>query len=236
MAASAELATKCSISVTSLSYFEKYRNLTAKPSLISPPKLSLSFPRKLPNSVASNSVSNKKGKSPILLERPSYVPLEGEDKEDKGDEADQHNARFFSADDEEEEEDTTVHHVENRRWIDWEDEILGEIRPLLCLMRSILHSRWYASGERLQPVHEKIILERLLPYHPESAKKIGCGVDFISVDHHPDFGRSRCLFINRLDGEAIDFSYWKCLRGLVWKKYPLFAEIFIKKHLTFRKS
>jgi len=30
-------------------------------------------------------------------------------------------------------------------------------------------------------VHEKTILEKLLPFHPESEKKIGCGVDYITV-------------------------------------------------------
>lgn len=39
----------------------------------------------------------------------------------------------------------------------------------------------YESGERLSPEHERTILERLLPYHPECEKKIGSGVDYITV-------------------------------------------------------
>ena len=40
----------------------------------------------------------------------------------------------------------------------------------------------YRSGERLSPEHEKTILERLLPYHPGYEKKIGNGVDYITVE------------------------------------------------------
>lgn len=39
----------------------------------------------------------------------------------------------------------------------------------------------YESGDRLTPEHEKTILERLLPYHPEFQKKIGSGLDYITV-------------------------------------------------------
>lgn len=39
----------------------------------------------------------------------------------------------------------------------------------------------YESGDRLSPEHEKTILEKLLPFHPESEKKIGCGIDYITV-------------------------------------------------------
>lgn len=39
----------------------------------------------------------------------------------------------------------------------------------------------YVSGDRLSAEHEKTITERLLPYHPEFEKKIGCGIDYITV-------------------------------------------------------
>lgn len=39
----------------------------------------------------------------------------------------------------------------------------------------------YSSGDRLKPEHERTIRERLLPHHPEYEKKIGCGVDYITV-------------------------------------------------------
>ncbi|KAL6954951.1 hypothetical protein U1Q18_005640 [Sarracenia purpurea var. burkii] len=115
-------------------------------------------------------------------------------------------------------------------WVDWEDQILEDTVPLVGFVRMILHSGKYESGDRLSPQHEKTILERLLPYHPECEKKIGCGVDYITIGYHPDFESSRCLFIVRKDGELVDFSYWKCIKGLVRKNYPLYADSFILRH------
>ncbi|KAG6519562.1 hypothetical protein ZIOFF_023056 [Zingiber officinale] len=82
-------------------------------------------------------------------------------------------------------------------WLDWEDVILEDTVPLVSFVRMILHSgnlffittanaicdenSMYKSGDRLIPEHEKTILERLLPYHPQSQKKIGCGIDYITV-------------------------------------------------------
>ncbi|KAG9129536.1 hypothetical protein Leryth_025085 [Lithospermum erythrorhizon] len=39
------------------------------------------------------------------------------------------------------------------------------------------------------PEHQRTILERLLPYHPECEKKIGSGVDYITIGYHPGFGQ-----------------------------------------------
>lgn len=47
---------------------------------------------------------------------------------------------------------------------------------------SVLLCDRYESGDRLSPEHEETILERLLPYHPECDKKIGSGVDYITVN------------------------------------------------------
>nr|CAD1827020.1 unnamed protein product [Ananas comosus var. bracteatus] len=55
----------------------------------------------------------------------------------------------------------------------------------------------YGGGDRFSPEHEKAIIERLLPYHPEYEKKIGCGIDYITIGFHPEFENSRCLFIVR---------------------------------------
>ncbi|EAZ24730.1 hypothetical protein OsJ_08502 [Oryza sativa Japonica Group] len=82
--------------------------------------------------------------------------------------------------------------------------------------------RRYENGDRLSPEHEKAILERLLPYHPQYEKKIGCGIDYLTVGLHPEFENSRCLFIVRKDGEQVDFSFWKCIKGLIRQKYPMF--------------
>ncbi|XVE55892.1 hypothetical protein DITRI_Ditri03aG0193700 [Diplodiscus trichospermus] len=120
-------------------------------------------------------------------------------------------------------------------WVDWEDRILEDTVPLVGFVRMILHSGKYGSGDRLSPEHERTIIERLLPYHPESEKKIGCGIDHITVGYHPDFVGSKCLFIVRKDGELVDFSYWKCIKGLIRKNYPLYAESFILRHFRRRR-
>ncbi|KAK7845617.1 protein dcl [Quercus suber] len=54
------------------------------------------------------------------------------------------------------------------------------------------------------------------------------------IGYHPEFERSRCLFIVRKDGQLVDFSYWKCIKGLIRKNYPLYADSFILRH--FRKQ
>lgn len=58
----------------------------------------------------------------------------------------------------------------------------------------------------------------------------------LQVGHHPEFERSRCLFIVRKDGEVVDFSYWKCIKGLIKKKYPLYADSFILRHFRKRRQ
>ncbi|TYH64959.1 hypothetical protein ES332_D06G023400v1 [Gossypium tomentosum] len=120
-------------------------------------------------------------------------------------------------------------------WTDWEDRILEDTVPLVGFVRMIIHSGKYGAGDRLSPEHERTILERLLPYHPEFEKKIGCGIDYITVGYHPDFVGSRCLFIVRKDGELVDFSYWKCIKGLIRKNYPLYADSFILRHFRRRR-
>ncbi|KAK3212768.1 hypothetical protein Dsin_017474 [Dipteronia sinensis] len=70
---------------------------------------------------------------------------------------------------------------EEEAWIDWKDKILEETVPLVGFVRMLLHSGRYESGGRLDPKHETTILERLLPYHPEFEKKIGCGIDYITL-------------------------------------------------------
>ncbi|XP_027354187.1 protein DCL, chloroplastic [Abrus precatorius] len=134
----------------------------------------------------------------------------------------------YAYEDEEDEEE------EEEKMVDWEDQILEDTVPLVGFVRMILHSGQYESGDRLNPDHEKTILEKLLPFHPEFEKKIGCGIDHITIGYHPDFQHSRCLFIVRQDGELIDFSYWKCIKGLIRKNYPLYADSFILRH--FRKK
>ncbi|XP_062098005.1 protein DCL homolog, chloroplastic [Humulus lupulus] len=117
-----------------------------------------------------------------------------------------------------------------RQWKNKEEEILKDISPIVLLTKNILHSGLYMDGERLTPEDEKAVVERLLSYHPHAEDKIGCGLDSIMVDRHPQFSHSRCLFIIRTDGAWIDFSYQKCLRQYVREKYPSHAERFIREH------
>ncbi|XP_047323462.1 protein DCL, chloroplastic-like [Impatiens glandulifera] len=125
---------------------------------------------------------------------------------------------------------------EEEGWVDWEDQILEDTVPLVGFARMVLHSGKYESGDRLSPEHEKTIVERFLPYHPECDKKIGCGIDYITIGYHPNFESSRCIFIVRKDGEMVDFSYWKCIKGLIRKNYPLYADSFILRHFRNRRN
>ncbi|KAF9668560.1 hypothetical protein SADUNF_Sadunf14G0016200 [Salix dunnii] len=120
-------------------------------------------------------------------------------------------------------------------FVDWEDRILEDTVPLVGFVRMILHSGKYESGDRLSPDHERTIVDRLLAYHPDCDSKIGCGIDYITVGYHPDFVESRCLFIVRKDGQLVDFSYWKCIKGLIKKNYPLYADSFILRHFRRRR-
>ena len=56
------------------------------------------------------------------------------------------------------------------------------------------------------------------------------------VGLHPEFENSRCLFIVRKDGEQVDFSFWKCVKGLIRQKYPMYADSFILRHFRRRQD
>ncbi|GAB2222430.1 hypothetical protein Drorol1_Dr00013648 [Drosera rotundifolia] len=116
------------------------------------------------------------------------------------------------------------------RWVDWEDQILDDTIPLVDLARRILHGKKYQFGDKLNHRHHRALTMLLLPYHPDYEEKIGCGVDYITIGHHPQFEESRCFFIVRKDGTVVDFSYWKCIKGFIRKRYPLFAESFLLRH------
>ncbi|XP_054791964.1 protein DCL homolog, chloroplastic-like [Prosopis cineraria] len=111
-----------------------------------------------------------------------------------------------------------------------EAEILWDIEPILLLTKHILQSPRYMDGERLTVGDEKAVVDKLLAYHPRFQDKVGCGLQSIMVDRHPQFQNSRCLFVVRTDGGWIDFSYQKCLREYIRDKYPAHAERFIREH------
>ncbi|TKW25972.1 hypothetical protein SEVIR_3G155500v4 [Setaria viridis] len=111
-----------------------------------------------------------------------------------------------------------------------EAEILRDIEPVVQLIKDILHSDRYGDGECLCPNDENVVVQKLLAFHPRAQDKIGCGLDAIMVDRHPEFRKSRCLFVVRTDGVWIDFSYQKCLRAYIREKYPSHGERFIREH------
>ncbi|TVU10785.1 hypothetical protein EJB05_44333 [Eragrostis curvula] len=115
-----------------------------------------------------------------------------------------------------------------------EAEILDDVEPVVDRVKGIIHSRRYRNGAVLSPDDEKFVVEKLLSYHPRSEDKIGCGVDSIMVDRHPDH-KSRCLFIVRTNGDLEDFSYRKCLRAYIQGKYPSHADRFLEKHVFHRR-
>ncbi|XP_010548418.1 PREDICTED: protein DCL, chloroplastic-like [Tarenaya hassleriana] len=117
--------------------------------------------------------------------------------------------------------------------VDWEDQILEETVPLVNFAKMILHSGRYKNGERLSREHEKAVIEKLLPYHPEYERKIEGGINHIKVMNHPEHGETRCMFVVWRNGEEIDFSYWKCVKGLIRRKYPLHSQNFIFKHFRY---
>ncbi|CAK8568285.1 unnamed protein product [Lathyrus sativus] len=117
--------------------------------------------------------------------------------------------------DEQQQQHNNSEEQEQDKRVRWKDPILQDTVSLVGFVKMILHSGRYENGEKLSPEHEKMVLEKLLPYHPHYQKKIGTGVDYITIGHHPDFDSTRCLFIVRKDGERVDFSYWKCIKGLV---------------------
>ncbi|KAE9600013.1 hypothetical protein Lal_00046108 [Lupinus albus] len=120
--------------------------------------------------------------------------------------------------------------------VEWkvkEAEILRDIEPIVMLTRNILFSRRYMDGELLNVEDEKAIVERLLAYHPHYEDKIGCGLESIMVDRHPQFVYSRGLFVVRIDGVWIHFSHQNCLREYIRYNYPIYAERFIEEHLKY---
>ncbi|KAM0849720.1 hypothetical protein ACQ4PT_053555 [Festuca glaucescens] len=70
-------------------------------------------------------------------------------------------------------------------WREAQAEILRDIEPVVQLIKDILHSDRYGDGECVTSKDEIIIVEKLLAYHPRAEDKIGCGLDAIMVDRHP---------------------------------------------------
>ncbi|XP_066389948.1 protein DCL homolog, chloroplastic-like isoform X3 [Miscanthus floridulus] len=92
-------------------------------------------------------------------------------------------------------------------WDEAEAEIFRDVEPVVNLVKDIIHSRRYRNGGFLSPDEEKVVTEKLLSHHPRAEEKIGCGLDGIMVDRHPQFN-SRCLFVVRTRS-APNFSVFR---------------------------
>ncbi|GAB2228336.1 hypothetical protein Droror1_Dr00010171 [Drosera rotundifolia] len=118
-----------------------------------------------------------------------------------------------------------------RKWRVKMKEIRRDVKRISLLAKEILHTDRYMDGQRLSAEHERVVVQKLLAYHPRYEEKIGCGIDSIIVDQHPTFKHTRCFFVVRTDGAWIDFSYQKCLREYIRSKFPAHAKKFIRAHL-----
>jgi hypothetical protein len=65
----------------------------------------------------------------------------------------------------------------------------------------------YDPGDRVSE-RDAVVLTDLLKMHPESAEKIGAGIESFSV-RTADYG-TQCFWINRVDGTTERFSYKAC--------------------------
>ncbi|KAK9096937.1 hypothetical protein Sjap_022434 [Stephania japonica] len=142
------------------------------------PLLSIAATPKLPRSqcaLKTRSSGDKVGRQeayvPDLLRKPVVSPVE----ELRAERSRSGGFEKLSVPDDDDGEER-----EEEEWDDWENRILEDTVPLVGFVRMILHSGKYESGDKLNPEHEKTIIERLLPYHPEFEKKVGCGIDHIT--------------------------------------------------------
>ncbi|KAJ7535684.1 hypothetical protein O6H91_12G042600 [Diphasiastrum complanatum] len=78
-------------------------------------------------------------------------------------------------------------------------------------VRFILHNK-YLLGERLEAADDNVI-QKVLLHHPRREQKVGCGLEFIKIDRHPNY-EARCFFVVRKDGSSVDFSFRKCILEL----------------------
>ena len=76
----------------------------------------------------------------------------------------------------------------------------------VTFFRSILNK--YDRGDKVSSKDAEY-LNDLLKMHPNSAEKVGPGIESFSV-RTADFG-TRCFWVNRVDGTTEKFSFRKCL-------------------------
>ncbi|KAI3741550.1 hypothetical protein L1987_59224 [Smallanthus sonchifolius] len=111
-----------------------------------------------------------------------------------------------------------------------EQEILIEIEPIMQSIRRIMHEDGYNNGDPLSADDQTYILDNVFNHHPDKAKKLGAGVDYIMMSKYMNIKGSRCFYIVSTDGRKEDFSYHKCMKNFVRGKYPDKADKFIPKY------
>jgi len=72
--------------------------------------------------------------------------------------------------------------------------------------------RKYSAGSVVQEPDRSLIIA-LIGMHPEAQKKIGSGIDYVSVERTPPYFTSNGFWIHRTDRTKTDFSYIKCFTG-----------------------
>jgi hypothetical protein len=89
----------------------------------------------------------------------------------------------------------------------------------LDAFRAILRSSGYGVGDRItDPVHD-LMLREVLERHPDVDEKVGAGVDYFFIGRTQDasgafVGRDAIgIWIHRVDGTTIDFSYQTAAKG-----------------------
>jgi hypothetical protein len=71
--------------------------------------------------------------------------------------------------------------------------------------------------------HEHSVLLGLIENHPDSADKIGCGVDHFEIRLNPIFSNSNTFYLVRNDGSETDFSFRACVSGKPKTKWADFC-------------
>ncbi|KAG6542821.1 hypothetical protein Mapa_015725 [Marchantia paleacea] len=122
---------------------------------------------------------------------------------------------------------------ETRREIDHrrESEDWKELEALVRSVRNIL--RKCEPEERLVEEDHNLLLTQVLPNHPKSAAKVGCGIDYFKA---VTYMNTKCFFLVRKDGTSEDFSYHKCLQALASKKNASLGNLYKQLYMSRRKD
>ncbi|XP_078429517.1 nuclear RNA polymerase D1B isoform X2 [Wolffia australiana] len=110
-----------------------------------------------------------------------------------------------------------------------EEEILGEVDPVLMRLRQILHLFGYKDGDRLSEEDQSYVLDKCFQYHPRKSSKVTGEVDYVEINKAEGFPDSRCFFVVGADGQRADFSYLKCMDNFVRLNYADSADRFCRK-------